>query len=229
MASGGGVYHCRRPFHHGAGPPALCVHAPSPRRFRLQSRAVPAVDRRRPCRGQEARCQRCRRRGVRGLRPVGVGPAGPAGERRAQPRQVAGHLGLPGPAPRQRQHVRLLAPGHPRHGARGLRHRPLHRRGRVRRPARRGRPGVGRGAAPRAGPVPPLGHRRRRGRRDRAALRGRGAGRGQAHHQQRGRGRLGPAVAFLDGQHARLPRRLCQLAAFAVGGAHRRPRQRHAA
>jgi PmbA protein len=51
----------------------------------------------------------------------------------------------------------------------------------------------------------------------------------QAHHQQRRRGRLGAAEPFLQRPHARLPRRLCQLAAFDLGGADRRQGRRHAA
>jgi hypothetical protein len=77
-----------------------------------------------------------------GCRPVGVGAQGRAGERRAQPRQVAGRERLPGPAPRQRQHLGLLTGGHRAHGAGRLRHRALHRRRPGRRPARCRRPGA---------------------------------------------------------------------------------------
>ena len=53
------------------------------------------------------------------------------------------------------------------------------------------------------------------------------------HHQLRGRGRLGPAVALLRRQQPRFSRRLREFAPFAVGGADRlaaRPRRRrHAA
>mmetsp|Transcript_34351 Transcript_34351/g.62698 ORF Transcript_34351/g.62698 Transcript_34351/m.62698 type:complete len:312 (+) Transcript_34351:251-1186(+) len=93
------------------------LHVPSPRRFRLQPRTVPAVDRRHACRGETTGRQRCRCRGVGRLRAVGLRAAGQARERRAQSRQVARRVHLPRPAPRQCQHVRLFAPGHPRHGA----------------------------------------------------------------------------------------------------------------
>ena len=82
---------------------------------------------------QVARRERRRRRGVRRRRPVGVGAQGRDRERRAQPRQVDRHHGLRRPAPRQRQHVRLLARRARADGARGARHRPLHRRGSGRR------------------------------------------------------------------------------------------------
>ncbi len=59
---------------------------------------------------------------------------GQAGERRAQPRQVAGHLGLRRPAPRQCEHLGLLDEGAAGHRPRRLRHRALHR-GRPRSPA----------------------------------------------------------------------------------------------
>ena len=58
---------------------------------------------------QAARRQRCRRRGVGRRGPVGVGAQGRARERRAQPRQVARRHGLHRPAPRQCQHLGLLA------------------------------------------------------------------------------------------------------------------------
>jgi hypothetical protein len=102
-------------------------------------------------------------RGQRRRGPVGVGAQGRARERRAQPRQVARRDGLPRPAARQRQHLGLLARGPRADGARGLRHRPLHRRRPGRRPARRRGPGhARRRVAARPRPVPPLGHRRAR-------------------------------------------------------------------
>ena len=62
-----------------------------------------------------------------------------------------------------------------------------------------------------------------------ARMRGGGARHRQAHHQQRRRRRLGAAEPFLQRPHARLSRRLRQLAPFDLGGADRRPRRRHAA
>ena len=47
----------------------------------------------------------------------------------------------------------------------------------------------------------------------------------RAHHQLRRRRRVGAAVALLCRQHARLSRRLCQLAPLALGGADRRRRR----
>ena len=84
----------------------------------------------------------------------------------------------------------------------------------------------------RPGPVPSLGHRRRAGGRDRARAARRAAlAVDQRITNSRRRRRLGAAVALLRRQHARLSRRLCQLAPFALGGADRRParRRRHAA
>ena len=157
-----------------------------------------------------------------GVRPVGRGAQGRDRERRAQPRQVARRHRLRRPAARQRQHLRLLARRARADGAGRLRHRPLHRRRPGRRPARRRRPGHRRGGRARPRPVPPLGHRRRAGGRAGAALRGRGAGDRPPHHQLRRRRRVGAAVALLGRQHARLSRRLCELAPLAVGGADRR-------
>ena len=51
----------------------------------------------------------------------------------------------------------------------------------------------------------------------------------QAHHQQRRRRRVGAAKPFLQRPHARLSRRLRQLAPFDLGGADRRQGRRHAA
>ena len=173
-------------------------------------------------RAKAARCQRRRRRGLRRRGAVGVGAHGRARERRAQPRQVARRQRLPGPAPRQRQHLRLLARGAAADGAGGLRHRPLHRRRPGGRPARSRRPGhAGRGGA-RPAAVPPLGGGRRRGRRAGAALRGGGVVRQPPHRQFRRRRRLGAAVALLGRQQPRLPRRLCQLAPLPVGEPDRR-------
>ena len=69
----------------------------------------------------------------------------------------------------------------------------------------------------------------RAGRRAGARMRGRGAVDRQAHHQQRRRGRLGAAKPLLQRPHARLSRRLCQLAPLDLGGADRRQGRRHAA
>jgi PmbA protein len=52
---------------------------------------------------------------------------------------------------------------------------------------------------------------------------------GPPHHQQRRRGRVGRSKAILRRAHARLSRRLRQLAPQPVGGAHRRQGRRHAA
>jgi hypothetical protein len=64
-------------------------------------------------------------------------------------------------------------------------------------------------------------------------VRGRGARGRQAHHQLGGRRRLGAAVALLRRQHARLRRRLRELAPLALGRADRlaagQGRRRHAA
>ena len=120
-------------------------------------------------------------RGLRRRRPVGLGAQGRDRERRAQPRQVDRRHGLRRPAARQRQHLGLLARRARADGARGLRHRALHRRGPGRRPARRGRPGHA--ATPRERDLDlfhPWADRRRAGGRDRAALRGRGASRSTA-------------------------------------------------
>ena len=114
-------------------------------------------------------------------------------------------------------------------GARGLRHRALHRRRPGGRPARRRGPGhAGRGGA-RPGAVLSLGHRCAARGRTGQALRGRGDGHRPAHHQFRRRRRVGAAVALLGRQHARLSRRLCQLAALPVGVADRRQGRGHAA
>ena len=91
----------------------------------------------------------------------------------------------------------------------------------------------GEAVAARPRPVPSLGDRRRAGDRARHALRSRRARGRPAHHQLRRRRRLGAAVALLRRQHARLRRRLRELAPLAVGGADRlaaRPvGRRHAA
>ena len=119
-------------------------------------------------------------------------------------------------------------------GARRLRHRPLHRRGPGRRPARRGRPGDARRRRARPRPVPSVGHRRRAGAAE-IAQRCEAAAFAVDRRivNSRRRRRVGAAVALLRRQQPRLPRRLCQLAPFAVGGADRRaaapPRRRDAA
>ena len=108
----------------------------------------------------------------------------------------------------------------------GLRHRPLHGRRPGQRPARRGRHRQG---AARPGPVPSLGRHQRAGGPAGARMRGGRPVDRQAHHQQRRRRRLGAAEPLLQRPHARLPRRLCQLAPFDLGGADRRQGRRHAA
>jgi PmbA protein len=82
---------------------------------------------------------------------------------------------------------------------------------------------------PRPGPVPSLGRHQREAARTGAALRARRLRHRQAHHQQRRRRRLGAAKPFLQRPHARLSRRLCQLAPLDLGRAHRRQGRRHAA
>ena len=195
-------------------PPAL---GDTSHRLRLCTRAVPAVRRGRADAGARDRRQRRRGRGLRRRRPVGLGPQGRDRERRAQPRQVDGHHGLHRPAARQRQHLRLLARRARADRARGARHRALHRRGCRCRPARCAGHGERRRRAARPRPVPPLGDRRRACAADRAALRGRGLRRRPAHHQLRGRRRLGAAVALLRRQQPRLSGRLREFAPFAVG------------
>ena len=102
-----------------------------------------------------------------------------------------------------------------------LGHRTVHRRGSRRRPARCGDARHRCCCRARPRPVPSLVDRRRRCDRAGADLRsGRARGR-QAHHQFRRRRRVCPAIAFLFGQHAWLRRRLCQLAALALGRADR--------
>ena len=179
-----------------------------------------------PC--QEAGRHRRRRRGLRRLRPERLGAQGRAGERRAQPRQVAGRHGLRRPAARQCQHLRLLRRRHRADRAGGLRHRPLHGR----RPGRRACPTRTTSPADEQ-PDLDLFHPWDITSEQAAALalecEARGLRHRQAHHQQRRRGRFGPAKPFLQRPHARLSRRLCQLAPFDLGGADRRQGRRHAA
>ena len=70
-----------------------------------------------------------------------------------------------------------------------------------------GRPSAGCGGTPRTGPVPPVGHRcLRRPPKLRCAARPRRCRVDKRITNSEGRGRVGPAVALLDGQHARASR-----------------------
>ena len=154
-------------------------------------------------------------------RPVGLGAQGRGRERRAQPRQVDGRDGLhrasaaATPAPptfRARRWSRRCAPPTTSRAS------PPRTR---RRPARRRRPGHARRGRSATSICSTRGRSTPKARRARAALRSRGVRGRPAHHQLRRRRRVGAAVAFLRRQQPRLPRRLCELAPFAVGRADR--------
>ena len=176
-------------------PPCPSLLPPSRRhRLRLFARAVPRLRRDLPRQREVARRERRRRRSLRRRRPLGLGAQGRDRERRAQPRQVDQRHGLRRPASRQRQHLRFLARRARADGARGARHRPLHRRRSGGGPARRGRPRrpTPRRARPRS--VPSVGDRRRAGDRHRAGAARRRRSASTAHHQLRRRRRVGAAV-----------------------------------
>ena len=202
-------------------------------RLRLHARPPSRAGRKRTGYGALAGRQRRRRRGIGRRRPFGLGAQGRDRERRTQPRQIAQRHRLRRAAARQCQQLRLLVGSHRADGGRGLGHRPLHRRRRSGWSARSRRSGHRRGSRARSRPVPPVGHRCRRRDRDRPGVRGGGARRRPPDHQFRGRRRLGPAIAFLRRQYARLRRRLRQLAPLDLGGTDRflagQERRRHAA
>ena len=100
-----------RPYH-SCPPPApssMSSTAPTERGFAYTREQFPQLVEDALGDRQAARRQRCGGRGLRRRRPVGVGAQGRDRERRAQPRQVDRRHGLPRPAARQREHVRLLA------------------------------------------------------------------------------------------------------------------------
>ncbi len=178
-----------------------------------------------------ARCTRTwgdrrRHRDLRRQRPVGIGTQGAGGNHRAEPRQGGRGHGHDRQAPRQCQYLGLLAGRAARHRRGRLQHRPLHGRGRLRRPGR-GRTAGTRATGP--GTVPPVGAGRRARHRHRHPGRGRRLCGVAAHPQQRRRQRVGAAFAVRAGDHARLLGRLPVFAPFYLVRADRRQRQRHAA
>ena len=110
-------------------------------------------------------------------------------------------------------------------GAGGLRHRPLHRRGSGGRPARRATTSP-RGDAASATSTCSIPGTIDAEAAAELALRCEAAAFAVDRRitNSRRRRRVGAAVAFLRRQHARLSRRLCQLAPFDLGGADRRAR-----
>ena len=157
-----------------------------------------------------------------GVGPVGFGAQGRDRERRAQPRQVVEHHRLRRPAARQRQHLRFLARRPRADGAGRLGHRPLHGRRPGRRPARSRRPRDRRRREARPRSFPSLADRCRR--RDRARDSNAKPRRSTVDRRitnSEGAGVSAQQSHFYAAQHARLRRRLRQLAPFALRRADR--------
>ena len=207
-----------------------CQHSPmrhSPRRrgLRLQPRAVPA-DRRGRADARHARSARATP-AAEVSEGVGLSVSVRKGEVENVERNRDKSIGITVYIGQRRGNastLRLLARRARADGARGLRHRPLHRRGPGRRPARCGGPGARRGRAARPRPVPPVGDRRRRGapssrRRCEAAA----FAVDQRITNSEGAGVSAQQSHFYAGNSRGFRGGYAELAPFAVGRADRRP------